>query len=116
MCYGKIKTYSNNYVELNASRFLLTVATEQKFMSIPIFEYSKLVVKWMKGIGVFLGSNLIYLGDDVKEIAGGFKSIYFQHVYIEQNTEADRVSREAHQVVEGRALYEDIRDGISSLS
>ena len=85
-------------------------------MSIPIFENSKLVVKWIKGIGVFLSSNLIFLGDDVKAIARGFKSISFQHVYIEQNTEADRLSREVHQVVEGRALYEEIIDGISSLS
>ena len=70
----------------------------------------------MKGTRVFLSSNLIFLGDNVKAIARGFKSISFQHVYIEQNTEADRPSREGHQVVEGRALYEDIRDGISSLS
>ena len=116
MCYGKIKTYSNNYAELNASRFFLVVATEQKVMSILIFEYSKLVVKWMKGTGVFLSSNLIFLGDDVKAIARGFNSISFQHVYTEQNTEVDRLSREGHQVAEGRALYEDIRDGISSLS
>ena len=101
MCYGKIKTYSNNHAELNASRFLLTVATEQKVMSIPIFAYSKLVVKWMKGTGVFLSSNLIFLGDDVKAIARGFKSISFQHVYTEQNIEVDRLSREGHKVVEG---------------
>ena len=85
-------------------------------MSIPIFEYSKLVVKWMKGTGVFLSSNLIFLGDEVKGIARGFKSISFQHVYPEENTEDDRLSREGHQVVEGRALYEDIIDDISSLS
>ena len=82
MCCGKIKTYSNNYAELMASRLLLTVTTEQKVMSIPTFEYSKLVVKWMKGTRVFLSSNLIFLGDDAKAIARGFKSISFQHVYI----------------------------------
>ena len=65
-------------------------------MSIPIFEYSKLVVKWMKGTGVFLSSNLIFLGDDVKAIARGFKSISFQHVYTEQNTKYERLSREGH--------------------
>ena len=116
MCYGKIKTYSNNYAQLNDSRFLLTVPTEQKVMSIPIFAYSNLVVKLMKGTGVFLSSNLIFLGNDVIAIARGFKSISFYHVYIEQNNEADRLYREGHQVVEGRALYEDIRDDISSLS
>ena len=116
MCYGKIKTNSNNYAELNHSRLLLTVAIEQRVMSIPIFEYSKSVFKWMKGTGLFLGSNLIFLGDDVKAIGRVFKSFSFQHVYTGKNTEDERLSREGHQVVEGRALYEDIKDDISSLS
>ena len=77
-----------------ASRLLLTVTTEYKVMSTPIFEYSKLVVKWMKGTGVFLSSNLNFLGDDVKSIARGFKLISFLHVYTEQNREADIFSRE----------------------
>ena len=62
-------------------------------MSIPIFENSKLVVKWIKGTRVFLSSNLIFLGDNVKAIPRGFKSISFQHVYTKQNIEAERLSR-----------------------
>ena len=73
------------------------------------------MINCMKGTGHLLNIHLKSLGDQINDIACNFESITFSHVFNEQSSEADTLSKDGHQVPEGWVLFEEIREELLKL-
>ena len=92
---------SNNFVELNALRLLLTKALEWGVQSIQIFGDFEIIINWENGIKRCHILRLMPLLDEVLLLKLHFDYISFTHVYRERSSLVDRLSKEGAQLQEG---------------
>jgi hypothetical protein len=65
----------------------------------------------MDGSSQLLNIHSKKLGDQVEKVARKFNTITYIHVYKEWDRDENKLSKEGHQVAEGKVVYEEIRDG-----
>jgi len=70
----------------------------------------------MKQSGQLLNIHLKSLGDQIKTIAGRIESISFSNVYRGKNQDVDRLSKDGHQLMVGKVLFDAIKEAVVPIS
>jgi ribonuclease HI len=95
-------TGTNNYVELMSLKLLIAFAIEKGCHSLNVFGDSLNVINWIKGTQRCTNTRLATLVEDIFRLQTSFDSLIFQHVYRENNKEADRRSKEGVHLAMGQ--------------
>jgi ribonuclease HI len=102
---AKLKKYigrmSNNVAEYYGLIAALDYAQSHKILALRIESDSELLVKQMRGLYKVKSADLQPLFERAKKMAQGFDSFRIDHVYREQNREADALANEALDAAEG---------------
>jgi len=102
---AKLKKYigrmSNNVAEYYGLIAALDYAQSHKIRALRIKSDSELLVKQMRGQYKVKSADLQPLFERAKKMAQGFESFRIDHVYREQNREADALANEALDAAEG---------------
>jgi len=102
---AKLKKYigrvSNNVAEYYGLIAALDYAQSHKIRALRIESDSELLVKQMRGQYKVKSADLQPLFERAKKMTQGFESFRIDHVYREQNREADALANEALDVAEG---------------
>jgi ribonuclease HI len=102
---AKLKKYigrmSNNVAEYYGLIAALDYAQSHKIRALRIESDSELLVKQMRGQYKVKSADLQPLFERAKKMAQGFDSFRIDHVYREQNREADALANEALDAAEG---------------
>jgi ribonuclease HI len=102
---AKLKKYigrmSNNVVEYYGLIAALDYAQSHKIRALRIESDSELLVKQMRGLYKVKSADLQPLFERAKKMTQGFDSFRIDHVYREQNREADALANEALDAAEG---------------
>jgi ribonuclease HI len=105
---AKLKKYigrmSNNVAEYYGLIAALDYAQSHKIRALRIESDSELLVKQMRGQYKVKSEDLRPLFERAKKMSQGFDSFRIDHVYREQNREADALANEALDVAEGVVL------------
>jgi ribonuclease HI len=83
-------TGTNNFVELMSLKLLIAFAIEKGCHSLNVFGDSLNVINWIKGTQRCTNTRLASLVEDIFRLQTTFDSLICQHVYRENNKEADR--------------------------
>jgi ribonuclease HI len=104
---AKLKKYigrmSNNVAEYYGLIAALDYAQSHKMRALRIESDSELLVKQMRGQYKVKSADLQPLFERARKMAQGFESFRIDHVYREQNREADALANEALDAAEGVA-------------
>jgi ribonuclease HI len=92
---------SNNVAEYYGLIAALDYAQSHKFRALRIESDSELLVKQMRGQYKVKSADLQPLFERAKKMTQGFESFRIDHVYREQNREADALANEALDAAEG---------------
>jgi ribonuclease HI len=87
-------TRTNNYVELMSLKLLIAFAIEKGCHSLNVFGDSLNVINWIKDTQRCTNTRLASLVEDIFRLQTTFESLICQHVYMENNKEADQRSKE----------------------
>jgi ribonuclease HI len=102
---AKLKKYigrmSNNVAEYYGLIAALDYAQSRKMRALRIESDSELLVKQMRGQYKVKSADLQPLFERAKKMTQGFESFRIDHVYREQNREADALANEALDAAEG---------------
>ncbi len=102
---AKLKKYigrmSNNVAEYYGLIAALDYAQSHKIRALRIESDSELLVKQMRGQYKVKSADLQPLFERAKKMTQGFESFRIDHVYREQNREADALANEALDTAEG---------------
>jgi ribonuclease HI len=102
---AKLKKYigrfSNNVAEYYGLIAALDYAQEHKIRTLRVESDSELLVKQMRGQYKVKSEDLRPLFERAKKMSQGFESFRIDHVYREQNREADALANEALDAAEG---------------
>jgi ribonuclease HI len=102
---AKLKKYigrmSNNVAEYYGLVAALDYAQSHKIRALRIESDSELLVKQMRGQYKVKSADLQPLFERAKKMTQGFESFRIDHVYREQNREADALANEALDAAEG---------------
>jgi ribonuclease HI len=92
---------SNNVAEYYGLIAALDYAQEHKIRALRVESDSELLVKQMRGLYKVKSADLQPLFERDRKMSQGFESFRIDHVYREQNREADALANEALDVAEG---------------
>ena len=92
---------SNNVAEYYGLIAALDYAQEHKIRALRVESDSELLVKQMRGLYKVKSVDLQPLFERARKMSQGFESFRIDHVYREQNREADALANEALDVAEG---------------
>jgi len=92
---------SNNVAEYYGLIAALDYAQEHKIRALHVESDSELLVKQMRGLYKVKSADLQPLFERARKMSQGFESFRIDHVYREQNREADALANEALDVAEG---------------
>jgi ribonuclease HI len=92
---------SNNVAEYYGLIAALDYAQEHKIRALRVESDSELLVKQMRGLYKVKSADLQPLFERARKMSQGFESFRIDHVYREQNREADALANEALDVAEG---------------
>eukprot|EP00253_Pinus_taeda_P004333 PITA_04333 len=84
---------SNNYAELSALRLLLCWSLKRNISSIQIFGDSMNVVKWVNGNAMCHNQILKTILEDIVSLKSRFHNFSICHIFRENNTTADQLSK-----------------------
>lgn len=80
---------TNNLGEFNSLFYLLKFALKSHVTSLQVKGDSLLTTNWMNGSVQVVNNSLYSLACELKRLVVQFQQINFQHLYREQNSEAD---------------------------
>ena len=84
---------ANNFVELLALKLLLCFGLEKNCTKLQIFGVSMVVINWVNRIQNFRTITLSPIFEEVCRLMANFDTIICRHVYMERNSEADKLSK-----------------------
>ena len=102
---------TNNYAELLSLKILLLFSVEKGCSKINFYGDSLNVINWIKGIQHCRVHHLQNLFRSIREILSSFDSFSCQHIYRENNDEADRASKRGIQQDVGFWRIREHQDG-----
>jgi ribonuclease HI len=94
---------TNNVAEYYGLIAALDYAQSQGIRAVRIEADSELMVKQMRGLYKVKSADLQPLYERARKMAQGFDSFRIEHVYREQNREADRLANEAMDEADGKS-------------
>jgi hypothetical protein len=83
-------------------KLLIAFAIEKGCHSLNVFGDSLNVIKWIKGTQRCLNTRLVSLVEDIARLQTSFDTFVCQHVYRENNKEADQWSKEGIHLAMGQ--------------
>lgn len=83
-------------------KLLIVFAIEKGCRRLKVYRDSLNVINWIKGTQRCLNLRLSRLVEYIQRLQTNFDSIYCQHVYRENNKEADQKSKEGTNLVMGQ--------------
>ena len=86
---------TNNFAEYSGLLAALDYARQHGFTSLKVFSDSELLVKQIKGQYKVSSPTLRPLFEEARKLAGHFQHFSIQHVFREQNRDADRLVNRA---------------------
>jgi ribonuclease HI len=95
---------TNNVAEYYGLIAALDYAQEHKIRALRVESDSELLVKQMRGLYKVKSADLQPLFERARKMSQGFESFRIDHVYREQNREADALANEALDVAASRNL------------
>lgn len=102
---------SNNYVELMALNLLLMFAHEQSILFLQIFRDSQLIINWTRGTNWCHNLRLRPLVNDINHLKYVFSSLSIYHIYREDNSIVDTLSKEAIPLTRGAWMITEYHEG-----
>lgn len=70
------------------------------------------MIKWALGEYNINVISLLHWCCKIKEVILFFKNISFEHIYRKHNTQADTLSKDAHEGVEGYIRWEEFQENL----
>ena len=86
---------TNNYAELSTAMHLIQFAIIKECRHLQLFGDSKIVCNWLSNASHCHAYTLRHILEEAKRLITSFDSFACQHIYREQNTEADQLSKAA---------------------
>ena len=86
---------TKNYAELSTTKFLIQLALEKNCRYLQIFGDSKVVWDWLNKYSICNAYTLSHILDEALRLITSFDSFTCHHIYREQNTAANKLSKEA---------------------
>jgi ribonuclease HI len=83
----------------------LTLAIRLGLDQLQVFGDSKIVIEWLNCRGNLNVTSLMGWKDMIRDLIKSFSTIRFEHIFREQNVEADALSKKALQAPEGKIKY-----------
>jgi len=108
-----LENNTNNLAEITALWSLLYWAHNRHVTELKIYGDSLLVIGWLQGISTINAINLSYRCSRIKELIKLFDQVHFEHIYRENNLEADILSKKGIGSPEGYLQIEEILDRIN---
>jgi ribonuclease HI len=96
---------TNTRAELMGAWALLTLASRLSISELLVQGDSKIVIEWLRGKGRLQVVSLECWKDRLIELIKLFQNITFLHVYREENSEADGLSKQALLKAPGKIVY-----------
>jgi ribonuclease HI len=93
---------TNNFAELLSLKLLIAFAIEKGCLSLKVYGDSLNVINWIKGTQRCLNTRLVALVEDIARLQTSFDTFVCQHVYRENNKEADQRSKEGLNLAMGQ--------------
>lgn len=94
---------TNNYAEYQGLLAALRYAREQGAERVQVYADSQLLVRQMQGRYAVRSENLIPLYEEARRMAASFRQFRIEHVYREENAEADQLANEAMDEAMGKS-------------
>ena len=89
----------------------LSLAHKLDLDQLQLLEDSKIVVDWLNHKCNLYVTSLMGWMEKIRILITLFKDIRFEHIYKEENVEADTLSKQALQVPEGRIHFNKWQEG-----
>jgi ribonuclease HI len=102
---------TNTRVELLGVWASLTLAYRLGIDQLQVLGDSKIVIDWLNFRGNLQVTSLVGWMDKILDLIKSFNTIRFDHIYREENEEADALSKKSLQVPEGKIHYNKWQDG-----
>ena len=102
----------NNFAELLSLKIILIFATEKGCRTLNFCGDSMNVINWIKGIQNFWNLRLETILTSIRAVIETYTSFNCQHVYRENNRQADKASKAGLQLEVGRWNISESLDGI----
>jgi ribonuclease HI len=102
---------SNTRAELLGAWATLTLATRLDIAQLQVLGDSKIVIDWINNKCKLCVTSLTGWKQKIRSLIPIFKDLKFEHIYREDNEEADSLSKKALLAPEGRILYSKWQDG-----
>jgi ribonuclease HI/probable phosphoglycerate mutase len=102
---------TNTSAELLGVWASLTLAKRPGIDQLQVLGDSKIVIEWLNYRGNLQVTPLMGWMDMIQDLKKSFNSIRFDHIYREENGEADALSKKSLQVPEGKIHYNKWQDG-----
>eukprot|EP00253_Pinus_taeda_P020940 PITA_20940 len=100
---------TNNFAELCTAKHIIHFAIQKHCSHLQLFGDSKIVCNWLNDASHCHAFSLRHILDEAKRLTASFESFVCQHIYREQNTIADQLSKEAaHRQGDNWLIQEEI--------
>jgi len=86
---------TNNFAELSTAKHIIHFAIQKHCSHLQLFGDSKIVCNWLNDASHCHAFTLRHILDEAKRLTASFESFRCQHIFREQNTIADQLSKEA---------------------
>ena len=104
---------SNNYAELMSLKLLLIFASERGIKRLSVCGDSLNVINWIKKIQACRNIRIVNILSTVQNIILSYDTFLCQHVYRENNKEADQASKEGLRMAFGNWKISEEKEGQS---
>eukprot|EP00253_Pinus_taeda_P034161 PITA_34161 len=85
---------TNNYAELCTAKHIIHFAIQKQCRHLQLFGDSKIVCSWLNNSSQCHAFSLRHILDEARRLTTSFESFTCLHIYREQNTTADHLSKE----------------------
>lgn len=113
-CYKiqiKLEKGTNNFAELCTAKHIIHFAHQKHCRHLQLFGDSQIVCNWLNYASHCHAYSLRHILDEAKRLTTSFDSFVCRHIYREQNTEADQLSKEAAHSQLDQWLIQEKIDG-----
>lgn len=102
---------TNNYAELCTAKHIIHFAIHKHCRHLQLFGDSKIVCNWLNDASHCHAFSLRHILDEAKRLTASLESFVCRHIYREQNTIADQLSKEAAHKQGDNWLIQEKIDG-----
>eukprot|EP00253_Pinus_taeda_P006554 PITA_06554 len=107
----KLGRGTNNFAELRTAKHIIHFAIQKQCSHLQLYGDSQIVCNWMNNTSHCHAFSLGHILEETKRLISTFESFKCSHIYREQNTEADQLSKEAVLNQSDDWLIQEVIDG-----